>query len=176
MVVRVLHRRFEYPPAPASGLVVREPPPPAARRPRLLDRVREAVRARHYSRRTEEAYVAWIRRYILFHGKRHPAEMGALKVTSFLTSLAVDGHVAASTQNQALSALLFLYRDVLGVDLPWLDGVVRAKRSARLPVVLSREETRAVLQQLTGVPRIMALLLYGAGLRLLEGCRLLNRG
>ncbi len=130
------------------------------------------MRARHYSRRTEDAYVAWIKRFILFHGKRHPAEMGAPEVTGFLTSLAVDRHVAASTQNQALGALLFLYRDVLEVDLPWLDGVVRAKRPARLPVVLTRDEVRAVLQRLDGVPRLMACLLYGAGLRVLECCRL----
>jgi integron integrase len=123
------------------------------------------------SRRTEEAYVAWIRRYIFFHDKRHPAEMGAPEVTKFLTSLAVDGHVAASTQNQALSGLLFLYRDVLEIDLPWLDGIVRAKRPKRLPVVLTREEVRAVLQGLDGVPRLMAGLLYGAGLRVLECCR-----
>lgn len=104
---------------------------PAAPPPRLLDRVRMAVRLRHYSRRTEKAYVGWIRRYILFHGKRHPAEMSAPELTRFLSSLAVDGHVAASTQNQALSALLFLYRDVLEQDVPWLDNVVRANgRSA----------------------------------------------
>jgi integron integrase len=142
-------------------------------KPRLLDRVRAALRARHYSRRTEEAYVAWIKRYIFFfHAKRHPAEMGASEVTRFLSSLAVDGRVAASTQNQALSALLFLYRDVLEADLPWLDGIVRAKRPERLPVVLTRDEVRAVLQQLEGVPRLMACLLYGAGLRVLKCCRL----
>jgi len=141
-------------------------------RPRLLDRVRAVIRARHYSRRTEEAYVAWIRRFIFFHGKRHPAEMGAGEVTAFLTALAVDGRVAASTQNQALSALLFLYRDVLEIDLPWLDGIVRAKRPARLPVVLTRDEIRAVLARLDGMPRLMACLLYGAGLRVLECCRL----
>lgn len=102
-------------------------------KPRLLDRVRGAVRATHYSRRTEKNYVAWVRRYILFHDKRHPAEMGAAEVTRFLTSLAADGNVAASTRNQALSALLFLYRDVLGRDLPWLHSVVRAKGAQRLP-------------------------------------------
>jgi hypothetical protein len=111
----------------APALAVREARPAVAPKPRLLERVRAAVRARHYSRRTEKTYVAWVRRYIVFHGKRHPAEMGAPEVTRFLTSLAVDGNVAASTQNQALSALLFLYRDVLGQDLPWLDNVVRAK-------------------------------------------------
>ena len=141
-------------------------------KPRLLDRVRAALRLRHYNRRTEEAYVAWIRRYIFFHGKRHPLEMGAPELTRFLSSLAVDGKVAASTQNQALSGLLFLYREVLELDVPWLDDIVRAKRPQRLPVVLSREEVRAVLQPLEGVPRLMAHLLYGAGLRLLECCRL----
>lgn len=113
--------------ARAGPFTVRETTPVTPPKPRLLDRVREAIRARHYSRRTEKTYVAWIRRYILFHGKRHPAEMGAAEVTRFLTSLAVDGNVAASTQNQALSALLFLYREVLEHDLPWLDNVVRAK-------------------------------------------------
>jgi integrase len=116
-----------------------------APKPRLLDRMREALRLRRYSRRTEEAYVAWARRYILFHGKRHPAALGAPEVTGFLTSLAVEGRVAASTQNQALSALLFLYRNVLEIDLPWLDGIVRARRPQRLPVVLTRDEVRAVL-------------------------------
>ena len=134
--------------------------------------MRDAIRTRHYSRRTEEAYLAWIRRYILFHGKRHPAEMGAAEMTQFLTSLAVRRKVAASTQNQALSALLFLYREVLGQEVPWLDGIVHAKRPRRLPVVLTREEIRAVLGQLNGVPRLMALLLYGAGLRVLECARL----
>jgi integrase len=131
--------------------------------PRLLDRVREAIRARYYSRRTEKAYVHWIKRYIFFHGKRHPVEMSAAEVTAFLTALAVHENVAASTQNQALSALLFLYREVLGIELPWLDDVVRARRPQHLPVVLTREEVRAVLQRLDGVSRLMALLLYGAG-------------
>jgi integron integrase len=155
-----------------SLLAVREAGPVGAPRPRLLDRVREAVRARHYSRRTEKAYVHWIKQYIVFHAKRHPAEMGAAEVTTFLTALAVDRKVAASTQNQALSALLFLYREVLGVELPWLDDVVQAKRPQHLPVVLTRDEVRAVLQRFDGVPRLMAILLYGAGLRLLECCRL----
>lgn len=155
--------------APWAGKEAGSPEPP---KPRLLDRVRQAIRTRHYSRRTEKAYVHWIKRYIFFHDKRHPAEMGAAEVAAFLTSLAVQGKVAASTQNQALSALLFLYREVLGVELPWLDDVVRAKRPVHLPVVLSREEIRAVLQRLDGVPRLMAVLLYGAGLRLLECCRL----
>jgi integron integrase len=152
--------------------VVRETSEPGPPKPRLLDRVRLALRARHGSRRTEKAYVAWIRRYILFHGKRHPAEMGAAEITQFLSALAVEQNVAASTQNQALSALLFLYRSVLEQELPWLDGVVRAKRAARLPVVLTREEVRAVLRELHGPPRLMAILLYGAGLRVLECARL----
>jgi integron integrase len=172
-----VHRPLRYASTPGGGrgdglLAVREARPPDAPRPRFLDRVREALRTRHYSRRTEEAYVAWIRRYILFHGKRHPAEMGAAEVTRFLTWLAVERKVAASTQNQALSALLFLYRDVLEAEVPWLDGLVRARRPERLPVVLTRDEVRAVLQRLEGVPRLMAGLLYGAGLRLLECCHL----
>jgi integron integrase len=137
-----------------------------------LDQVRYAIRTRHYSRRTEKTYVGWIRRYILFHGKRHPAEMGAAEITSFLSWLAVSRNVSASTQNQALSALLFLYSAVLERDIPWLDGVVRAKVPRRLPVVLTREEVRAVLDQLEGTPRLMTTILYGAGLRLLECARL----
>jgi integron integrase len=161
-----------YPGASRAILAVREPGPAAPRPPRLLDRVRAALRARHASRRTETAYVGWIRRYVLFHGKRHPAEMGAAEITQFLSSLAVERNVAASTQNQALSALLFLYRNVLEQELPWLDGVVRAKRPVRLPVVLTRDEVRAVIRELHGSPRLMAILLYGAGLRLLECARL----
>ncbi len=176
MVVLPLRRSVVYAAvrdeAAHAGLAVREAGQAEAPKPRLLDRVRAALRARHYSRRTEDTYIARIKRYIFFHDKRHPAEMGAPEVTRFLTSLAVDGHVAASTQNQALSALLFLYRDVLEVDLPWLDGVVRAKRPARLPIVLTRDEVRALLQRLDGVSRLMACLLYGAGLRVLECCRL----
>ena len=130
------------------------------------------MRERHFSRRTEKAYVGWIRRFILFHDKRHPSSMGGPEVSKYLSALAMEHDVAASTQNQALSALLFLYREVLRQDLPWLDDVVRAKRPARLPVVLSRDEVRAVLHHIDGVPRLMALLLYGAGLRLLECARL----
>jgi integron integrase len=126
----------------------------------------------HYSRRTERAYTAWIRRYILFHGKRHPATMGAAEAAAFLSHLATCGRVSASTQNQALAALLFLYRHVLGVDLPWLDDIVRAKRPQRLPVVLTRTEVARLLAELEGMPLLMAKLLYGAGLRLLECCRL----
>ena len=137
----------------ASTLVARKSGPGDPPKPRLLDRVREAIRTRHYSRRTEKTYVAWIRRYILFHGKRHPAEMGPAEITQFLTSLAVKGELATPTQNQALSALLFLYREVLKQELPWIDGVVRARRPERLPVVLTRDEVRAVLEQLVGAPR-----------------------
>jgi len=152
-------------------LAVRETPA-SYPRPRLLDRVRDAIRGRHYSRRTEKAYVGWIKRSIFFHAKRHPAEMGAPEVTRFLTSLAVDGRVAASTQNQALNALLFLYRVVLEVDLPWLDEIVRARRPETLPTVLTRDEVRRVLECLEGTPRVIVLLLYGAGLRLLECAQL----
>ena len=141
-------------------------------KPRLLDRLRSALRTRHYSLRTEEAYVAWARRYVLFHGKRHPDEMGEAEINAFLTDLAVTRKVAASTQNQALSALLFLYRDVLGRSLDSLGDVVRARRPARLPVVLSPTEVKAVLSRLDGTPRLVATLLYGSGLRLMEALRL----
>ncbi len=140
--------------------------------PRLLDRVRQAIRVRHYSIRTEEAYVQWSRRFILFHHKRHPSSMGAEEVNAFLTHLAVEEHVSASTQNQALSAILFLYKNVLDDPLPWLSDVVRARRPRRLPVVLSRDDVRRVLAELEGTPKLVASLLYGTGLRLLEGLRL----
>jgi integron integrase len=145
-------------------------PPPAPRK--LLDQVRDRLRALHYSTRTEDAYVFWIRRYILFHGKRHPIELGGPEAEAFLTSLAVERRVSASTQNQALAAILFLYREVLHVELPWLDGVTRAKRPARLPVVLTRDEVRAVLGRVTGTEGLVLRLLYGTGMRLLEGLRL----
>lgn len=141
--------------------------------PRLLDRVRTALRVRHMSRRTETSYVAWIRRFILFHGKRHPDEMGPAEITAFLSDLATRRGVSASTQNQALAALLFLYRIVLDRDVPWLDDLVRAKRPTHLPTVLSREEVRTVIANVAGATtRLMVLLLYGAGLRLLECARL----
>ena len=133
-----------------------------------MERVRGAIRARHYSRRTEASYVHWIKRYIYFHDKRHPEEMGAKEVTAFLTALAVERGVAAATQNQALAALLFLYKHVLGHDLPWLDEMVRAKRPVRLPVVLTADEVHSLLSQMNGTLWIMASLLYGAGLRLQE--------
>ena len=147
-------------------------PQAESNKPRLLDRVREALRARHYSRSTEKAYVAWIRRYIFFHGKRHPAEMGGPEINLFLTGLATRRKVSASTQNQALAALLFLYRNVLGQELDSLQGVVRAKGPLRLPVVLSRGEVAAVLGRLRGAVWLMASLMYGSGLRLMECARL----
>ncbi|MEK7329945.1 MAG: integron integrase, partial [Candidatus Eisenbacteria bacterium] len=171
--------RWDYPSYPAEcglGGWVRDGSPVArvarAPEPRLLDRLREAIHVRHYSRRTEKAYVGWVRRFVLFHDKRHPREMGKAEVGGFLSHLATQGCVSASTQNQALSALLFLYAQVLNQDIGWLDELVRAKRPARVPVVLTREEVRAVLAQLKGTERLMASLLYGAGLRLLECCRL----
>ena len=145
---------------------------PQGGRPKLLDRVRRELRLRHYSPRTERAYVGWIRRFIVFHRLRHPQDVGATEVSRFLSWLALERQVAASTQNQALAALLFLYREVLKVQLPWLDEVVRAQKPRRLPVVLSRDEVQQVLMRLEGMPRLMAALLYGSGLRLLECCRL----
>jgi integron integrase len=136
--------------------------------PKLLDRLREAVRLRHYSRRTEEAYATWVRRFIVFHGKKHPSQMGGDEIGGYLTYLAVERKVSASTQNQALSALLFLYRQVLRLDPGAVDHVPHAHSPMRVPVVLSVDEVRAVLAQLTGVPRIVVALLYGAGLRLQE--------
>lgn len=156
---------MEY--GPASSLVNN------AKAPRLLDQVREHIRVRHYSIRTEQAYVAWIRRFILANGKRHPCELGALEVAAFLTRLATEGNVAASTQNQALSALLFLYRVVLAMDLPWLEEVVRAKRPRRLPVVLSPGEMAQLLTAIPdGTSALTAQLLYGTGMRLMECLRL----
>ncbi|MBL9076649.1 MAG: integron integrase [Planctomycetes bacterium] len=136
--------------------------------PRLLTLVRHSLRTEHYSPRTESAYVDWIVRFVHFCGLRHPRELGALEVERFLTHLATEGKVAAATQNQALAALLYLYRKVLGVELPWLDGLVRAPQRPRLPVVLSKAEVAAVLAELQGTPRLIGGLLYGAGLRLLE--------
>jgi integron integrase len=138
----------------------------------LLQRVRERIRVRHYSIRTEQAYCDWIRRFVIFHGKRHPSALGAADVEAFLTSLAVEGRVAASTQNQAKSALLFLYKEVLGAELPWLDHIQKAKAPIRLPVVLTRAEVGQVLARLQGVHRLIGALLYGTGLRIMEGMRL----
>lgn len=139
---------------------------------KLLDQVRRKLRAKHYSYRTEQQYIAWIRRFILHHGKRHPRQMSGAEVEHFLTHLAVDRKVAASTQNQALAAILFLYRQVLQVELPWLDDVVRAKRPDRLPVVLPAKDVNAILDHLEGQFRLIGQFLYGGGLRLMEALRL----
>ena len=140
--------------------------------PKLLDQVRTILRAKHYSRRTETSYVDWITRYVRFHNLSHPRELDATAVSAFLSHLAVDRHVAASTQNQARSALLFLYREVLRMPIDAPRDVVGAKAPKRLPTVLSRDEVRAVLAQLSGIHRLIAQLLYGSGLRLMEGVRL----
>ena len=145
---------------------------PPQRPTRLLERVRGEIRARHYSRRTEEAYAYWIRRFIVFHGMRHPRELGAAEIASFVTWLAVEQHVAASTQNQALSGVLFLYRDVLRIDIGDVVVPPRARMPARVPVVLTPAEARAVIDAIDGVPRLVAMLLYGAGLRLQESLEL----
>ena len=157
-----------------GGLSIKNGTPalPSAQKPKLLDQVRQAIRARHYSYRTEKAYVHWIKRYIFFYDKRHPAEMAEAEIARFLSSLASDGHVSASTQNQAFNALLFLYKEVLNKKIGLIEGVVRAKRPQRLPVVLTKDEVKKVIDQMNGVPRLMAVLLYGAGLRLMECCRL----
>ena len=131
-------------------------------------RVRHAIRAKHYSLRTEQTYVEWIKRYVLHHGKRHPSDLGAAGIESFLTHTAVEGRVAAATQNQAKAALLFLYREVLGIELPWLDGIVRARMPVRLPTVFTEAEVAAILAELHGVNRLIGQLLYGAGLRIME--------
>ena len=143
-----------------------------SRNPKLLDQVRDVIRLKHFSLRTEQTYSEWIRRFILFHNRRHPNDMAEAEVTAFLTHLARDGGVAASTQNQALSALLFLYKEVLKKEIGWLDGVERAKKPTRLPVVLTRDEVHKILGCLTGTSRLMASLLYGSGLRLMECLRL----
>jgi len=148
------------------------PPPAAPGQPRLLEQVRNAIRVRHYSYRTEQAYVDWVCRFVLHHGKRHPRELGAGEVTTCLTHLARDRGVSASTQSQALAALLFLYQAVLGVELPWMDSIERAKRPVRVPVVLTRDEVRALPAQLEGPKWLMASLLYGAGMRLRECLKL----
>jgi integron integrase len=145
---------------------------PATGKLKLLDRVRWHLRVKHYSIRTEESYVDWIRRFIVFHQKRHPDQMGEEEIADFLSHLANDRHVSASTQNQAFSALLFLYQQVLERKLEFIAGVERVTRPARMPVVLTKEEVRAVLKQMSGELRLMAELLYGSGLRLMECVRL----
>jgi integron integrase len=152
-------------PPPPSGVPA---PVPPQHQPKLLDRLREALRSRHYSRRTEEAYHHWVKRFILFHNVRHPAEMAEPEINAFLTHLAVKEKVSASTQNQALSALLFLYRCVLDREIGNLGEVIRARKPRRLPVVMTREEVKAILRCLNGSKRLMAALMYGAGLRLME--------
>lgn len=148
------------------------PMPPAATKPRLLDQVREACRVRHFSLRTENCYVQWAKRYILFHDKRHPNEMGAAEINAFLTHLAIQRNVAASTQNQAFAAILFLYQKVLRVDPGRVEGVIRAKRPVRLPIVLTKDEVRRIHAQLDGTYLLIAQMLYGSGMRLLECLRL----
>ena len=140
--------------------------------PRLLQQVREKIRYKHYSIRTESAYVEWVKRFIFFHERRHPRDMGAAEIERFLTHLAVEGKVAAATQNQAKSALLFLYREVLEVQLPWLDNVESAKTPKRLPVVLTQPEVLAILLQMEGRQQLIGRLLYGTGMRILECLRL----
>lgn len=145
--------------------MVSESAPVAPPPPKLLDQVRNKIRVKHYSIRTETQYLQWIKRFIFFHGKRHPRDLGPAEVEAFLSHLATEGKVSASTQNQALSALLFLYREVLGIVLPWMDTMVRAKKPQRLPVVLNRSEVALVLERMEGSYGLMARLLYGTGMR-----------
>jgi integrase len=152
--------RFHHPPVPVE-----------VRKPKLLDQVRDAIRTRHYSLRTEDTYLHWMKRFIFFPNKRHPREMGEGEIGQFLSHLATDKHVSVSTQNQALNALVFLYRHVLGLNPGWIDNLVRAKRPQRLPVVLTRAEVKALLDALDGVSWLIANVLYGAGLRLMECLR-----
>jgi integron integrase len=140
--------------------------------PKLLEIVREKIRVKHYSIRTETQYLQWVKRYILYHNKRHPRDMGGKEVEAFLSHLATHGHVSSSTQNQALSALLFLYREVLEQNLPWMDDVIRAKKPQRLPVVLSKQEVVKILACMQGTHGLIARLLYGTGMRIMECCRL----
>jgi integron integrase len=156
-------------PLPEIGAPAPEPPPSP---PRLLDQMRENIRLRHYSLRTERSYMDWVRRYVRFHGLKHPRELGAEHVTAFLSSLANQRNVSASTQNQALAAILFLYRDVMRVELPWLHELTRARRPRKLPVVLTRTEVHALFAHMQGVHSLMARLMYGTGLRLMECLRL----
>ncbi len=163
-------------PHPASGSVPGHPiapatPQPASHPPKLLDRLAEALRARHYSRRTEQAYRHWVKRFIFFHNVRHPAEMAEPEINAFLTHLAVKENVSASTQTQALCALLFLYRHIVGYEIGNIGEVIRARKPTRLPVVMTREEAKAILTGLSGDRWLMASLMYGAGLRLMECLR-----
>ena len=142
------------------------------RKPRFLDMIRERIRTLHYSIRTEEAYVGWAKKYILFHNKRHPAEMGKEEMEKFLTHLAVDLNVSASTQNQALAALVFMYREVMNIEPPWVENVTRAKKPKRLPVVLTKAEVKRLFSKLSGDQLLYARIMYGCGLRLMELVRL----
>jgi integrase len=156
-----------------SSAMTSDPTDPAPRAPKLFDQIRERLRLKHYSLRTEQSYVQWAKRYIFFHGKRHPAEMGKPEIEAFLTSLAVERGVSASTQTQALSALLFLYKEVLGMEFPWLTEVTRAKRSTRLPTVLTQAEVRWLMEKVDDpLMELIVRLLYGTGMRLLEALRL----
>lgn len=141
-------------------------------KPKLLDQVRDVIRRKQYSIRTEQAYVDWIKRFIIYHGRRHPAEMAEEEMAEFLTHLARDRNLAPSTQNQALSAILFLYKEVLKEEIGWLEKVERARKPVRLPVVLTRAEVKRIFEHLYGMPKLMAGLLYGSGLRLMECVRL----
>ncbi len=149
-----------------------KPPPPVLHATRLLDQVRERIRYKHYSLRTEQAYVQWVRMFVKWHGLRHPRDMGQLEIEGFLAMLANERRVAAATHNQALSALLFLYREVLGMDLPWLDGVQRPRTPKRIPSVLTVDEVAVLLSALPTDMALLARLLYGTGMRLMEGLRL----
>jgi integron integrase len=155
-----------------SAQPVMAAPPVIHKKAKLLDQLRGALRSRHYSNRTEETYRHWVKRFIYFHHLRHPAEMSEPEINAFLTHLAVRNRVSSSTQNQALSALLFLYRHVLDREIGSLDGVIRARKPKRLPVVMTRDEVKAILDRLDGDSRLMASLMYGAGLRLMECLRL----
>jgi integron integrase len=145
---------------------------PAEPPPRLLDQLRHRIRVKHYALRTEKTYVDWVRRFILFHDKQHPRDLGAAEVEAFLSHLATVRQVSASTQNQAKAALLFLYKEILGIELPWLDEIVQARTTRRLPTVLTTREVKALLDELDGTMGLVASLLYGTGMRLLEGLRL----
>ena len=155
-----------------TEIVESKPTATVSQQPKLMDRVRASLRVAHYSLSTERTYCHWIKRYILFHNKRHPLEMGAPEVGAWLSHLATVEHVSASTQNQALHAVLYLYKRVLEIDLPWIDGVVLAKESKRLPVVLTQRETQALLRHVTGTHGTIIKLLYGTGMRLMECLRL----
>jgi integron integrase len=155
-----------------GGIQKRTDVPSLPTKPRLLERVRQAIRTRHFSPHTEQAYIGWIKRFTFFHNKRHPAEMAELEIGRFLSSLATEAQVSASTQNQALNSILFLYQVVLCRKIGLIQGVIRAKRPRRLPVVLTKEEVKSVLDRMRGTPWLMAMLLYGAGLRLMECCHL----